>query len=112
MAKQKAPPVKNLCGDLADLHWNEVMEMAERYGFITQACGGTALLITHRVQLEQYGERGYLRIQKMNGHCARDMGYDGCLSDDGQLLPCENCMYRPRGAKWVRFERNPAWNPE
>ena len=80
--------------------------------FIAQAYGGSALLLTHRVQLEQYGERGYLQVQKMNGHCARDMGYDGCLSEEGQLLSCENCAYRPRGAKWVRFEQNPAWSPE
>ena len=112
MAEQKTLPDRTLYAGLADQRWKKVMELAERYGFIAQAYGGTALLLTHRVQLEQYGERGYLQIQKMNGHCARDMGYDGCLSDEGWLLPCENCTYRPRGAKWIRFEHNPAWSPK
>ena len=112
MAEQKTFPVRNLYGRLAAQHWKAVVELAERYGFIAQAYGGTALLLTHRVQLEQYGERGYLQIQKMNGHCARDLGYDGCLSDEGQLLSCETCAYRPSGAKWVRFEQNPSWSPE
>ena len=83
MADQETLPARSLYGGLADQHWKEVMELAERYGFIAQAYGGSALLLTHRVQLEQYGERGYLQIQRMNGHCARDLGCDGCLSDEG-----------------------------
>ena len=87
---QKAP------GWLADQHWSEVMDAAKRYGFVAQAYGGTALLLTHRVQLEEYGEGGYLRIQKMCGHCARDLGYRGCLNDNGQLLDCTLCaLNRP-----------------
>lgn len=31
------------------------MDLAERYGFIVQAYGGTATLATHRVYVEQLG---------------------------------------------------------
>ena len=37
-----------------DSHWNEVMELAVKYGFITQAYGGTATLATHKNQLEAF----------------------------------------------------------
>jgi len=50
-----------------DQHWTEVLKLAEEYGFIVQAAGGVAVLATHEVQKEQYGEDGYRRIQKMNG---------------------------------------------
>ncbi len=34
-----------------DSHWNEVMDLAVKYGFITYAFGGTAILATHANQL-------------------------------------------------------------
>ena len=49
-----------------DQHWTEVLKLAEEYGFIVQAAGGVAVLATHEVQKEQYGEDGYRQIQKMN----------------------------------------------
>lgn len=51
-----------------DSHWNEVMELAVNYGFITQAYGGTATLITHMGQLNALGEEQYIyRQRNMNG---------------------------------------------
>ena len=73
----------------ADEHWNEVMDLAQKYGFITAAYGGTVTLVTHQNQLEYYSLDEYLRIQRMNGHCAKDAGYDrcyeGCRCDDCEL---------------------------
>lgn len=97
-------------GKEADEHWEEVMELAEKYGFILQAYGGTALLATHHNQLESYGEPEYLRIQQMDGHCPRDCGYDGCLEKDGTLKICRSCWAVQKGAKWVRFEKNSAYD--
>lgn len=97
-------------GREADEHWCEVMELAEKYGFILQAYGGTALLATHRDQLENYGEPEYLRLQQMNGHCPKDCGYDGCLEKDDALKTCGSCWVIQKGAKWVRFEKNPAYD--
>lgn len=31
-----------------DDHWQEVLQLAEKHGFIRQAYGGTAVLITHQ----------------------------------------------------------------
>lgn len=76
----------------ADEHWTEVMELAEKYGFILQA----------------YGEPEYLRIQQMNGHCPKDYGYNGCLEADGAPKACGSCWAVQNGTKWVRFEKNPA----
>ena len=95
-------------GKDADEHWTEVMELAEKYGFILQAYGGAALLATHRNQLESYGEPEYLRIQQMNGHCPKDCGYNGYLEADGAPKACGSCWAVQNGAKWVRFEKNPA----
>ncbi len=50
-----------------DDHWIDVMELAEKYGFIVQAFGGTAILATHVNQKEHYGEEEYKKIQKTNG---------------------------------------------
>ena len=50
-----------------DKYWEEVMELAKKYGFIIQAYGGTATLATHDVQKKHFGEEEYLRIQEMNG---------------------------------------------
>ena len=47
-----------------DSHWNEVMDLAEKYGFITYAFGGTAILATHANQLKEYGEEEYRKFQK------------------------------------------------
>lgn len=96
----------------ADVHWEEVMELAEKYGFILQAYGGTALLATHRNQLESYGEPEYLRIQQMDGHCPKDCGYAGCSEKDGAPKSCGNCWVIQKGARWVRFEKNPAHNKQ
>ncbi|WP_165170647.1 hypothetical protein [Adlercreutzia sp. ZJ242] len=38
-----------------DAHWAEVMALAERYGFITQAYGGVATLATHEVVKRKLG---------------------------------------------------------
>ena len=47
-----------------DGHWREVLSLAEQYGFILYAYGGTATLATHRAQLEALGEEQYLTRQK------------------------------------------------
>lgn len=46
-----------------DSHWKEVMGLAEQYGFITQAYGGAAILLTHRNQLDADGEEAYISRQ-------------------------------------------------
>lgn len=47
-----------------DSHWQEVMDLAEKYGFIGQAGGGTAILLTHKNQLESDGEEKYIYRQR------------------------------------------------
>ena len=47
-----------------DSHWDEVMELAKKYGFIIGAYGGTATLATHDNQLQVFGEEDYLRKQR------------------------------------------------
>ena len=47
-----------------DSHWNEVMDLAVKYGFITQAYGGTATLATHKNQLEAYRAENYIERQR------------------------------------------------
>ena len=53
-------------GKLAELdsHWNEVMDMAVKYGFIMQAYGGAATLATHKNQLEVFRAENYIRRQR------------------------------------------------
>lgn len=46
-----------------DNNWTEVMKLAEQYGFICQAFGGTATLATHKNQLEAFGEEKYIERQ-------------------------------------------------
>ena len=46
-----------------DSHWNEIMELAKKYGFIIAAYGGTARLATHENQLAVFGEEDYIRTQ-------------------------------------------------
>lgn len=47
-----------------DSHWQEVMDLAEKYGFIGQAARGTAILLTHKNQLEADGEEQYIYRQR------------------------------------------------
>ena len=47
-----------------DAHWKEIMDLAVKYGFITYAFGGTAILATHTNQLKEYGEEEYRNFQK------------------------------------------------
>lgn len=47
-----------------DSHWQDVMDLAVKYGFIMQAYGGTAILATHKNQLDEWGEEKYLHRQK------------------------------------------------
>lgn len=47
-----------------DGHWKEVMDLAQQYGFIAQAAGGAAILLTHKNQLEDDGEEKYLFRQR------------------------------------------------
>lgn len=49
-----------------DKHWIEVMNLAEKYGFIIQSYGGVAVLATHDVQKKELGEGKYRQIQKAN----------------------------------------------
>ena len=58
-----------------DSHWNEVIKLAEQYGFIGAAYGGTAQLLTNANQLEVLGEEGYIRRQMMM--YGRNMEVDG-----------------------------------
>lgn len=55
-----------------DNHWNEVMELAKKYGFIVQAYGGVVTLATHESQKSQLGMERYEEIQKMNGWRYKD----------------------------------------
>lgn len=66
-------------GHLADEHWIRVMRLAEAYGFILIAAGGTAILATNAVQLETQGMKEYARIQRMNGRCPKKLGLAGCI---------------------------------
>ena len=45
-------------------HWQEVMDLAQHYGFIIQAYGGVAMLATHE---EQKKAGLYERTQKAAG---------------------------------------------
>lgn len=111
LEKQKAPPALKEYGIEADQHWAEVMDLAEQYGFILQAYAGTAVLATHRSQLEELGEPEYLRIQQMNGHCPKDFGLSDCLTPEGAEKECGSC-WATGGAKWVRFERSAQYQPQ
>lgn len=80
-----------------DDRWTEVMKFAEANGFILQAYGGTATLATHKVQLDGLGLTKYLQVQKTNGHCPKDFGYEGCLGEDAKLMNCSNCCLQKKG---------------
>lgn len=47
-----------------DSHWKEVMDLAVKNGFIVQAAGGTAILLTHKNQLKSHGEETYISRQR------------------------------------------------
>lgn len=82
-----------------DSHWSEVMELAEANGFILQAYGGTAMIATHEAQKSELGEAEYLKIQKTNGHCPRQFGFESCRIDaaTGEVLGCRNCHLMKKG---------------
>jgi len=66
--------------------WQEVMKLAEKYGFVIQAYGGTAILATRENQKEHYGDEEYRRIQNMNGHCPTEWGDPECEGG------CNKCL--------------------
>jgi hypothetical protein len=105
MKGKKDLPILREYGKQADMHWKEVMDLAECYGFILNAYGGIATLGTHKNQLENLGEREYLRIQQMNGHCPKENGYEGCLNEDGSLKQCGSCWAAESGGKYAGFEK-------
>lgn len=49
-----------------DANWDKVMELAKENGFITQAFGGTAILISNNEQIKNYGYEKYEQIQETN----------------------------------------------
>lgn len=57
-----------------DSHWEEVMELAQRYGFIVQAYGGTATLATNAEQIEQLGLDGKVKQLRASGLVRKFMG--------------------------------------
>ncbi len=77
----------------SDCGWDAVMKLAERFGFILQAAGGTAVLATHNNQINQCGVLEYLQIQRVNGHCPRKFGFPGCtvnpMADKPEII-CSN----------------------
>lgn len=61
-----------------DGHWGELMRLAEKYGFILEAVGGTAILATNKSQLEAYTIPKYTEIQHKNGRCPKTLGLPCC----------------------------------
>lgn len=108
---EKEKPRLRKHGICADKHWREVMSLAERYGFIMQACGGVATLATHNAQLKELGEIKYLQIQRMNGHCPKENGYEGCLDEFGHLTECGSCCLAEKGGKYVDFQKREERTP-
>lgn len=52
--------------DGLDSHWTEVMRLCEKYGFISQAYGGGAVVTTNRAYLEANGTEELARRLRMN----------------------------------------------
>ena len=53
---------------IRDSHWEEILGLCRRYGFITQAFGEAATISTNRHQLESWNEPTYrFRQEKMFG---------------------------------------------
>jgi hypothetical protein len=46
-----------------DSHWNDVMNLAEQYGFIGLSYGGVTILVTHESQRKMWGDGEYIRRQ-------------------------------------------------
>lgn len=49
-----------------DSHWTEVMKLAEKYGFISQAYGGVAVITTNSVYLEANSAKSLAKRLRMN----------------------------------------------
>ena len=49
-----------------DSHWTEVMKLAERYGFISQAYGGVAVITTNDAYLDANGPKELANRLRMN----------------------------------------------
>jgi len=63
MSESKQKVSAAAAGEAAN-KWEEVMKLAEKYGFIARAYGGVAMLMCHEVQKE---EGIFEEIQRMNG---------------------------------------------
>ena len=57
-----------------DSHWEEVMRLAEGYGFIVQAYGGVATLATNEEQCRQAGYERKAAMVKASGLTGQVMG--------------------------------------
>lgn len=57
-----------------DSHWEEVMNLAEKYGFIVQAYGGVATLATNEEQCKQIGYERKASMIKASGLADQIMG--------------------------------------
>ena len=57
-----------------DSHWEEVMKLAEGYGFIVNAFGGVATLATNEQQCEQTGYERKATMIKVSGLTEQVMG--------------------------------------
>lgn len=65
-------------------NWDKVMKLAEQYGFIVQAYGGTATLATHEAQREA---GIYEKTQKMNhGRRMKDKLFDTTERKEGPWI--------------------------
>ncbi len=64
-----------------DKHWKEVMDLASKYGFIVQAYGGVATLMTHKNQTEQFEPQDYLYRQEkmMNVDVSKIISHQGII---------------------------------
>ncbi len=51
-----------------DSHWQEVMKLANDYGFTCLEFGGAAILLTHKSQHEIWGDDKYIKKQR-DTHC-------------------------------------------
>lgn len=46
-----------------DSHWQEVLDLANSYGFTCLEFGGVAILVTHNSQHEMWGDEKYINNQ-------------------------------------------------
>jgi len=60
--------------DAWDSHWEEVMKLAEWYGFIVEAYGGVATLGTNEEQCEQLGLERKAAMLNASGLAGQVMG--------------------------------------